>query len=744
MPPDVMGVFAGLLQRPCLILPQIRTSMLRKSLAALLITVVFGGTALVHGFPLSDSQAERLQKYIPQTLSKLERQSPVHVVLLGDAVGRGMTHDDNAENVLLSLNGHLLQGLEREFYYTGGIRLINPLGGHLQKIKDHQGDEITCEQFTALDATSLNTHQWLTNTAFLNQPDLVLINLGTNDLRFGLSVDLYRETLRQAIAYCQQQGAEVIVIGPTLIRSNPSPAGWGATRVFSDAAKATAQSAKVMFLDPGTALAQSRFAPGRRDPDETSRFVSEAMALELFNYGPEIEETVWMNSRAHEIAGRGIFDQFLNGLGQSNYQVEGTALYAEPNTLKLNLQVSNQSAETKLGALIPLLIGESWEPDVTSFTLEIPPGENQTFELAYRRQIQGQDSHQPSLQSGNSPVLAASFLLSDFDHTELLDLRAPLGPVSVIWDLSPHQSRGDTFPLKFTIRNPEEKAVSGSYELNFAKQRARGTFELGPKEAKDFSAQCGLPKDPSILRTRDIVTLKIESGTHSYVFERELEATRNLSMADPIGLSQLNNYALGQSGPEEGANPSATLKATADEEMLKLTMTVKGARLEHSESLRPIVLEIGVDARPKEEVHTEGFVHPIRIEFAAGSTNGILPEGIPEGAFGNGYNKHIDPQFIQTSLKSLTGASNEHTIEVVIPSAYLYRHEWKLGSPKCQIGLSTTLKLLRANTETGEFGYPEDTTWVLNSPSRFSSDARSMVTLELRNRKPIGWLVTLR
>ena len=59
-----------------------------------------------------------------------------------------VTYDDKKANILESLNGYLLRGLEAEFYYTGGVRLINPRGDYPQKLKAHLGPEISVEHFT--------------------------------------------------------------------------------------------------------------------------------------------------------------------------------------------------------------------------------------------------------------------------------------------------------------------------------------------------------------------------------------------------------------------------------------------------------------------------------------------------------------------------------------------------------------------------------------------------------------------
>lgn len=704
-----------------------------------LVAILSLGLAVqASAYPLSEEQLARLQSYIPNALAKLQRQEPVHIALLGDEVSRAATRDDIDQNVLLSMHGHLLRGLEKEFYYTGGFRLLNPIDGNPDKLKDHQGEEFTFEHFTVAEATVLNSLQWLSTSAFMYQPDLVLLNYGLNDALHNLTIDTFEKTLQQAIAICRQNGAEVILVGPTLLRVEGKPSRWGLTRLYACAAKKVAKENRVMFLDPGQALGNTRAAPSRNDSAKNTAYVTDSLSMELFDYGSDIKEAKLINATAHQKAGRGIFEQFLNGTPLTDYSTEATLVQAAPNTLEARIKLTNNGDETRLGTLSPLDIGQSWQPTEEFFPIEISPGGTQEFVVAYER-LNSTESH----QRGNGLTLPVSFLLSDLDRTQLIDLEAELSPISVIWDLEPRQSRGSSFPLKFRITNPSDKEVTGSYELNYSKQRARGTFQLGPGKAKDFSAQCGLPRDSNVMRSLESVVLKIECGRHSFVFDRKLEAIRNLSLASPVALSRLDEYTPGTMGPVRRDQPSILLNTTADQDRISFSFDVNGVRLESSDRSDSLLLDLGLDARPKDEVHLLGFIQPLRFRFSLDQEAGVL-EAIPQAAFGNGYGKIVDPQYIESSLLKNSGREDSYVVNVSIPRSFLYRHDWKLGSPMCQIGLSADLRFLRANTETGEFEYPLNQTWVLNGTTSHPTDPRSLVLMELRTRQPIGWMVTLR
>ncbi|MEO0448082.1 MAG: SGNH/GDSL hydrolase family protein, partial [Verrucomicrobiota bacterium] len=167
--------------------------------------------AFSFGYPRTEAQETRLTRFIPRTLEKLERQLAVHVAVVGDEIASMETLDENNGNVLLSMEGHLLMGMEREFFYSGGVRWVNPPEGYAQKLREHRGNEITMESYAEPGTTSLHLLQKLTTRVFLNQPDLVLLQVGLNDFRRGVLVDTYKQGLREAVRYCRAQGAEVIL-----------------------------------------------------------------------------------------------------------------------------------------------------------------------------------------------------------------------------------------------------------------------------------------------------------------------------------------------------------------------------------------------------------------------------------------------------------------------------------------------------------------------------------------------------
>jgi len=201
------------------------------------------------------------------------------------------------------MHGHFLAGFEAEFYYTGGVRLVNPIGKNPTKNRSHKGEEITFEQFTEPDGTVLDALRQMSSRALLNHPDLVLIQAGVNDCLDGMLLETFSSALALAVKTARDSGSEVIVIGPTLIHEPSASGGWGVNRTYAAAAAQVAEKAGVMFLDPAVDLARTRPIPDDGDPAERAGQISEAIALELFDYGPGIKETILINPEAHRRAG---------------------------------------------------------------------------------------------------------------------------------------------------------------------------------------------------------------------------------------------------------------------------------------------------------------------------------------------------------------------------------------------------------------------------------------------------------
>lgn len=706
----------------------------------LLLTVawaVVGGEALA--YPLTQVQRERLTRYVPKALEKLERRQPVHVVVVGEGVSRMVTRDERSQDMLSSMHGHFLAGFEAEFYYTGGVRLVNPIGAHPSKNRAHKGEEITFEQFTEPAGTVLSALRQMSGRALLNPADLVLIQAGVNDAREGMLLETFGNALEKAAVQARESGAEVILVGPTLTYEPGAPTGWGATRAYAAEVRQVAEKLGLMFLDPAIDLARTRPIPDDGSPGERAGQISEAIALDLFDYGPGVKETVLMNPEAHRRAGRGMFQQFLNGLPEAGWSVQGQGNLVRPRELEVDLEVANSGDRERIGVLMALDIGSSWRATVPAFELRCAPGEKKKFRILYRQRIVSGEGENAAYAAWQFPdgKLDCPLLISDLYTTSLLDLAGDLGPVKVEWDFAPQQGRKGNFPLKFSLHNPGKNPVKGNYELAYANQRARVGFELEPAQTKEFSNQCALPKEKEQWGNKQPVVLTVDTPAGKFIEEREVEAIRNLRLGESRPLAKAAEL-IDATGPLQ-SDGRTSLTAAVDADFLRINFDLGTVELQTVPGKPSLLLEISLDGRPSGESGAPGFVEPVQVQFSEGDGPGKVPS-IGDAAFGDGYSKQLSPLGVFAELK--TGSGGRRKAEVSIPKIYLYRHEWQVDDPESRIGLLARVSFARRGGGGGS-SYPVEARW-MNAGSPLSrEDASALPQLELTTGESNAWSVRL-
>ena len=692
-------------------------------------------------YPLTQAQRDRLTKYVPKALEKLERRQPVHVVVIGEGVSRMMTRDERSQDVLSSMYGHFLEGFEAEFYYTGGVRLINPIGKNPAKTRTHKGEEITFEQFTEPDGSVLSALRQLSGRALLNHPDIVMIQAGVNDCLNGLLLTTFTDTLTAAVAKAEESGSEVIVVDPTLIHEIGVIGSWGQTRSYAAAARRVAEQAGAMFLDPAMELAHTRPIPDDGDAGERAGQISEAIALELFDYGPGVKETVLINAESHRRAGRGMFQQFLNGVPASEWRVSGSGLLVRPRELEVSLSVTNSSDRVKRGVVIPLDIGTAWRSSVPALDVACQPGEKKKFKILYKQRVisgEGDSAVYAGSQLGLDGSLHCPILVSDLYDTNLIDVTGALGPLKLAWDFTPQQGRRGPFPIKFTLENPSEEKLTGTYELSYANQRARGvTFELGPKQTKEFSNQCALPKDEKCWAAKHPLSLAVETGSTKFIEEREVEVIRNQRLGEKRPLARADGLTAA-SGPIE-ADGKTSFSVTADADLIKLKFDLGNVEIQAIPGKPSMLLELSLDGRPSEESGAPGFVYPLQIGFSQDDGPGKVAS-IGDAAFGDGYSKELSPLGVFATISTKEGGGRE--LSVSIPKLYLYRHDWTLADPDGRIGVLARVNFARRDSS-GMGGYPAEARWMNAAAPFCRDDASALPQLELAPGDSSAWSVHL-
>ena len=224
---------------------------------ALLCCLQAAEAAAEVGYPITLEQRERLKKYIPRTFARLDARKPVHIVALGDSVTWMYTPDAENGNFLLSYLSVFGDRLSRQFFYPGGIRVVNPQKGKPDKFRPDLGEEIWIENLAIPGRCALDALQRITTDAFLHQPELLVIDFGINDAVRGVSLDAYRKSLKRCIDICKEKGTDLILLAPNLIEGGPGSISWGLTRPYSTVARDLAQEEGILFIDLGKIVARS-------------------------------------------------------------------------------------------------------------------------------------------------------------------------------------------------------------------------------------------------------------------------------------------------------------------------------------------------------------------------------------------------------------------------------------------------------------------------------------------------------
>lgn len=715
----------------------------RVALSALAVLwQIFLGTGLLPGYPLTDAQQHRLEQYLPLTLQKLQRHMPVHVALIGDEVAGMSTLDERNGNVFFSMHGFFLQGLEREFFYTGGVKWLNPPADVPPKLHGHRGDEITLETFTWEGATALHALQALTTRVFLRHTDLVLLQVGLNDYRNGGLLDSVAISVAQALAICRAQGAELVLVGPAPLREGDLLREWGGIRQVTSELRRTAEELGIMFLDPALELMRTRPASREVSLEERTLQLSSALRMELVDYGPGKEENARINARAHKRAGQGIFRQFLNGPSETKLRLDGGATRTGPDGMRLDLVVENPGALGETGILAPLNAAEDWEPAMPAIAINLEPGEKASFAVEYQRKKAGKGGEggpAPRKDRVTSGKSCFPFLYSGLDEAELLERVVAPAPVAIRWDYTALRGVEKQFPLTFVLCNPGDQTARGSYEIIYDRQRAKGSFQVDARAERAYTAQCALPATGDQLRRTDAVVLTITCGDVTFEERRSLEISRNLALGQKVSMARLDCYAEeGTDGQVEGG-VKMELQATADS--LRATFDL-GDRVLEEEGGRPsLQVELTLDGRPDGERHEFGFVSPLRIAFGAKPGAGEVAP-IEPGCFGNFYGKILSEAGVQ-ALLGIREDGLGRTVTVRVPRIYLYRHEWQLGKADCTLGISARLRFLQVNPGQQSSEYPASREWVTGSGAYGEWQAGGLAALELATNPSSRWSVRL-
>lgn len=730
-------------------------SVMRSFLGiGLLLGLVAGlpDRSVAEPYPLTLEQREQLRTFIPRTFAKLDGQRPVHIVALGDSVTWMYIRNENNGNWLHSYVAEFADKLAREFFYTGGVRALNPEQNHPAKLREHLGKEIYLENLAIGGRCALDAIQRVTTDAFVNQPDLVVVKFGINDSNRGYSLDSYRRSLQRCVDACRENQADIIIVGPSITRASSGPTGWGLTRTQATVAREVAEKNGVLFVDMGKALAPlGGGIPVGVEPEAAVLTMADRLGR-IFETDPpsDVPDTLHPNESAHKVMGQYLFDAVMaKPKPADGYELTGRGELADNGRVKATVKLRNRSDQPRKGYLAALSMGQLLTPEQPYHAFDIPAGRVAEFNIDYlRRAVQ-------NLPGGNAafdvadPNLRLSYFVIDEDGSRLLDIVSRLEPVSVEWISQVFHDISNGVKLEWQFLNGANQPTQGKYRIGMGSAVSNWVdFSLEPLAAKRFQATFPFQPIEGAARFKKPVFVEVEIGGRTLTYPREIEAVRDLSLGQRVALTPADVYSDAAREPLAGpatlaeGEDGVTMRADADANFLFFTFDIAGVPFQDVAGSPALIADLAIDARPAGQVGQFGFVDKLRINV--GAAEGAVEVERPQlAAFGDGYNMILMPEGILARMQTREGGARR--LEVRIPRSYLFLHEWQMGSPSSVLGVNAYLSFAEADANTGAAIYPPGRRHVHASPSAdsdrtlYQRDARGLGVLRLTTEPVATW-----
>lgn len=693
-------------------------------------------------FDLKPDQAERFQKYLPKTYAKLMNRDPVHMVAIGDSVVDMFLYDESKNNWLQSYPAIFGKELAKQFYYTGGVRVVLPKSAQrkTEAVLSHLGPEITFRSLGRGGKLMIHAMQSLTTYGFENQPDIVMVSFGINDSTAGLNLAAYARALKEVIETVRARGAELILLGPTLTVDEPPEASMGMTRPYVDTMRDIATDSGVMFVDLGDLSSIVKVPETMDEPAAVFEQVVKQYRR-FFNHGGTVD-FIHPRPELHQLLGKRIYSELIDGKKAMPWALKGaTANFESSDKFTLDCQIQNLSdSAIKLSAL-PLIAG-GWKPMDAEPQFLLEPRETKALKVIYARNA-------PLLFKGKTPLpshellLRLPILLSGGGATRIEEVRAEIRPCIVLWKLDTLFNQGKSFSVENLLCNTSAGELKGEWSAEWLGQKRTGEFSLAAGEKKPLELPFDLPSTSEPWRQTSPLVLEISVAGLKLRFDRMIEISRNIGLKQFIALSPASAPAQAPSS-EAAANDKAgvRLKADADANALYLTYEISGVNLEDDSSAAgnaAFGFDLCLDGRSYGKRQGAGAIDPLKLSGKA--ADGIYPFVTPQPwAFGVGYAALFDPRFIKAQLSSTAGGMRRFT--VTVPRNYLYLHEWAIGNGNSQLGINTNIIFWRGSHEgTLPGDYPMDLSFHLLSNGRHRDDVEGLAVLELTDKPTARWTV---
>ena len=704
--------------------------------------------------PSPEVIAGRLSERLPKVGALAGARQPIHIALIGDSVTRGFLYEPDIYDVLRTYSGVFAEALTREFFYTGGVRAVNPGKTLPKKASASFGPEITLENFSRNGADAFYGLLPLTTGVFDNSPDLVLLDFGINDGIGRLPLVDYEAALTESVRIARAGGADVLLVGAPMTLHPTARIGLGAARGQSAILRKLAAQPGVTFVPAGAAILAEVFKAAEvRSPEGAFSAVERALAP-LFVHPNEpagmAPDRIHPNWKGHAAMGKAIAEGLL---GETTEPVPpatltGTVSATSETAVSFIGKLTNTSTETLKTVFCPLSPSIALDVDLTaSPDIPIDLKRGASTEIRFTLQRQPTFEAMPAIEylDGVDPTgrTAAMTGLLVGKSAIYVDCEASVRPIAGGWERGAQHFVGAESEIAFTAVSPGT-TIAVPYSASGSDARANGRFNLTGQEIGTAALALRFPALP--IGGRMKIPLELAFGENASLGSRKAtaEIVRNLGLGQRIALYPADRYLPGRSpdailGDPEA--PSVLFRAEADEAALYLTYDIAQAELMPAPSSPTVPegsvrIDLRIDARAHDTRATLGMSPAITIQL--GHKDGLgVADARPTGTFGNGYDRVVDEKNIRAALE--TRGDGTRRITVVIPRAYFYNHPWALGNGNSTLGFNTSIALYQGDLTTG--GYPLQTTFVLADPDVKREDARYFPQLELTTQPTQRWSV---
>ena len=682
-------------------------------------------TASATSYELSPETTERLARLLPNSFASLNQRQPIQVAVIGNTL-TDLSAEPTGTPALRAFPGVFASELAKQFYYTGGVRL---LGGEPAPDgaapAEPRGPEIALRYLGRQDMTVFTAGEALQTFGSQSKPNILFLCIGLEEAQLGSNPGRFESVLEDFLHTAEEQKIDVILVGPPLPAEPPIEASFGRTRLYTQILRDAAAAHGLPFADPGDLSRLTPLTPLVVEPGPVFESIATAYraAFESANLG---------EGGLHARLGEMIFKDLIEGPPPVPWSARPVSIEPAPDgtTVTATFEISHTQGQELSLVQLPLITQE-WNPMKAEAALSLPPMGKSRIKVVYQPLLETSKGFRPSI----TDTTLLPILIVAEGKPRIADLSFTWQPVALTWDQETHFNVESDFALKASLSNTSDAELQANWTATWEGQTITGTETLPAKAVERLELDFKIPdKAKDLFRLRSPVVLEVKIGKRSLKFQRQMEIVRNFALVQRVPLTTPPFPPQ----PLEPKPPGITLRADADTGMLFLTCLLDGVDLQENPA-NGLAYEclINLDARTYGKRLMPGATRSIRITGKAPDGAGSIAPIAP-WAFGTGYAAEFDPAEIKATLDSTR--TGQRRLTVVIPRTYLYLHEWALGNGNSQLGIDLQLNLWRALSGRDDPAI-ETQTWSLTASPRHPDDAEGLAVLELADEATLRWTV---